>query len=148
VTEFRLAGLHRLRRLQEDQAAAELARANAERRRAEERRAATAARIAEQALDPERFPVAVAGRAALFGLYAESTAYLALAAERADLAGSAWTEARRAVRMLDKLAERHEAAETAEELRAEQVLLDEAASRTAPTPPTAPTLPTEPEGDR
>jgi flagellar FliJ protein len=138
VSAFRLDGLLRLRRLEEDRAAADLARANAERRRAEERRDATADAIGSSALDRADFAAAVAGRAALFGLYAESVAYLASATERAEQAGAEWTDARRTVRMLDKLAERHEAAEAAAELRAEQLLLDEAALRRPDAPPTQP----------
>lgn len=130
---FRLAGLLRLRRLEEDRAAGALAAANAERHRASEHRVATAERIARSTLDDDDFSAAVAGRAALFGVYAESTAFLALAQERAAEAGVAWTGARRAVRMLDKLEDRHTAAEEAAGLRAEQLLLDETATRQATT---------------
>ena len=130
---FRLAGLLRLRRLEEDRAAGALAVANAERRSADERRTAAAGRLAASSLDDGDFSAAVAGRAALFGAYAESTAYLAIAQQRAAEAGSTWTDARRSVRMLDKLAERHAATEEAEQLRAEQLLLDETATRQALT---------------
>lgn len=133
MSPFRLAGLLRLRRLEEERAAAALALANAERSAARRRRDEHVERIAHSALDEQDFTVAVAGRAALFGMYAESTAYLALAAERAERAGDEWSGARTAVRMIDKLAERHDATEQAEELRTEQLLLDETAIRQALT---------------
>lgn len=133
MSTFRLAGLLRLRRLEEERAAATLAQANAERSAAHDRRDEHVERIAQSTLDREDFTVAVAGRAALFGMYAESTAYLALAVERAERAGVEWSGTRTAVRMIDKLAERHAATEQAEELRAEQLLLDETAIRQALT---------------
>lgn len=133
MSAFRLAGLLRLRRLEEERAAATLAQANAERTTAHRRRDEHVERIARSTLDEQDFTVAVAGRAALFGMYAESTAYLALAVERAEQAGVEWSGARTAVRMIDKLAERHTAVEQAEELRAEQLLLDETAIRQALT---------------
>lgn len=133
MSTFRLAGLLRLRRLEEERAAAALAQANAERSEAHRRRDEHVERIAHSTLDKEDFTVAVAGRAALFGMYAESTAYLALAVERAERAGVEWSGARTAVRMIDKLAERHTATEETEALRAEQVLLDETAIRQALT---------------
>lgn len=133
MSAFRLAGLLRLRRLEEERAAAALAQANAERSAAHRRRDAQVERISQSTLDEQDFTIAVAGRAALFGMYAESTAYLALAVERAEQAGVEWSGARTAVRMIDKLAERHAAAEQTEELRAEQLLLDETAIRQALT---------------
>lgn len=133
MSTFRLAGLLRLRRLEEERAAARLAQANAERTAAHHRRDGDVDRIARSTLDEDDFTVAVAGRAALFGMYAESTAYLALAIERAEQAGVEWSGARTAVRMIDKLEERHAATEEAEALRAEQLLLDETAIRQALT---------------
>ena len=131
MSGFRLTGLHRLRRLEEERAAADLARANAERAEARRRRDEHGQHLAGATLEEHDFTVAVAGRAALFGLYAESTAYLALASERAEQAGVEWSGRRTAVRMIDKLAERHAATEEAEELRTEQLLLDETAIRQA-----------------
>jgi flagellar FliJ protein len=133
MSTFRLAGLLRLRRLEEERAAAALAHANAEREAARRRREEHGERLTSTSLDEQDFTVAVAGRAALFGLYAESTAYLALASARADEAGTEWSGARTAVRMIDKLAERHAAGEETEALRAEQLLLDETAIRQALT---------------
>ena len=129
MSTFRLAGLLRLRRLEEERAASALAQENARRAEARRARDENAERLAGTHLDENDFTVAVAGRAALFGLYAESTAYLALATERAERAGVERSGARTAVRMIDKLAERHAAGEQTEELRAEQLLLDETAIR-------------------
>jgi flagellar FliJ protein len=126
---FRLDGLLRLRRLEEERAAAVLAQANAERAAAARRRDESVQRLVADTLGRREFPIAVAGRAALFGMYAESSAYLSVATERAEQAGAEWSVRRTAVRMIDKLAERHAAAELAEELRAEQLLLDETAIR-------------------
>lgn len=133
MSAFRLTGLLRLRRLEEERAAAVLAQANAERTQARRRRDEDVDRLTTTSLDERDFTIAVAGRAALFGLYAESTAYLALATERAERAGIEWSGARTAVRMIDKLAERHAATEETEQLRAEQLLLDETAIRQALT---------------
>lgn len=129
MSAFRLAGLLRLRQLEEERAAAALARANAERAEARRRRDEHGQTLAHTMLDDDDFTVAVAGRAALFGLYAESSAYLQLAMERAEQAGVEWSGARTSVRMIDKLAERHAVTEQVEELRAEQLLLDETAIR-------------------
>lgn len=134
MNAFRLTGLHRLRRLEEERAAAALAQANAERAAALRRRDAHAERLTSTSLEDHDFTVAVAGRAALFGLYAESTAYLALASQRAEQAGVEWSGRRTAVRMIDKLAERHAATEETEALRVEQLLLDETAIRQALSP--------------
>lgn len=130
---FRLAGLLRLRRLQEDQAAAELARTHAERRAAAHRRDETA-----QLLAGTSFPVhgdelvwraAVAGRASLAGLTTEATAALAAVESRVDQATGEWSAARTRATTLSKLEERHEVLVRAEEEAAEQLVLDEAASR-------------------
>lgn len=131
MSTFRLAGLLRLRQLEEERAAAALAVANAQRAEARRSRDENAERLTSTSLDQHDFTIAVAGRAALFGLYAESTAYLALVSERAEAAGVEWSGRRTAVRMIDKLAERHAATEETEALRAEQLLLDETAIRQA-----------------
>lgn len=135
MVPFRLGGLLRLRKLEEEQAAAELARAN-ERREAAERRARRAQEdLAGSALpmaaDELTFRAAVAGRASLMGLLAESAASVALAHGHADVAHRQWTGARTAVRTLDKLAERHDAAVAAEEAAEEQRVLDETATQRA-----------------
>jgi len=132
MTRFRLGGLLRLRRLEEERAAAALARANADRAAARERRSRVAVELSGASFDDgdaASFQAAVAGRASLMGLLEESNLLLAMAAERADEAQQDWTERRTDVRTLEKLEERHDAAVVAEEGRAEQLLADEVALR-------------------
>lgn len=161
ATPFRLAGLLRLRAMQEEQAAAELARANASLRAAERRERRTAQALAESEL-PERaddlsWQAAVAGRAAASGLLTEAVAARDTVDFRVRRATGDWSDARASALMIRKLEERHQAALEAEELRLEQLVLDEAASRRAvptmptarPTPSAAPverTAPTAPAG--
>ena len=139
---FRLGGLLRLRRLQEDQAAAELAQANARRRSAELRRLATEEMLSGQVLPPRgdllSWQASVAGRAALTGLVGEASLAVAVAAARAGVAADQWSGARTRAVTLTKLEERHTVTVRAEEERVEQLLLDEAAARghrVAHTPP-------------
>lgn len=132
MSGFRLGGLLRLRRLEEERAAATLARANAERAAARERRSHAATELSAASFDDgdaASFQAAVAGRASLMGLLEESTLLLAVAAEHADEVQRDWTERRTDVRTLEKLEERHDAAEVAKEGRAEQLLADEVALR-------------------
>jgi flagellar FliJ protein len=131
--QFRLAGLLRLRRLEEERAAAQLAVANAETRTAERRRDDLTTLMGNAAL-PLRagepgWQAAVAARAALTGMVDEATVAVDVAVRRGELVAADWTGARARVAMLDKLAERHDALVRAEDDRAEQLLLDEAASR-------------------
>ncbi|MDO8106119.1 flagellar FliJ family protein [Isoptericola sp. b441] len=133
---FRLAGLLRLRRLQEEQAAADLARANASARQAEEERDELGSLMAGTVFprhgDELVWRSAVAARAALVGLVDEATVALDVASRRAELAADAWTVSRTKVSMLDKLAERHEELVRADDERVEQQALDEAAARRRP----------------
>lgn len=130
---FRLGGLLRLRRMQEDQAAAEAAQANAERRAAERRRIETAEMLAGTALphsgDDLTWRAAIASRAAMTGLAGESVAALELADARVQQATEYWSDAKAKATALSKLEERHDAEVRAEEDRAEQLVLDEAALR-------------------
>ncbi len=132
MSGFRLGGLLRLRRLEEERAAAELARANAEREAARQRRRSAAIELSGASLgdgDEASFRAAVAGRASLMGILEESSLLLAMAAGRADEAQQDWSSKRTDVRTLEKLEERHDAAEVAEEARVEQLLADEVALR-------------------
>ena len=79
--------------------------------------------------DEASFHAAVAGRASLMGLLEESALLLALAEGRAGDAQRTWSGRRTAVRTLEKLEERHDAAEVTEELRVEQQPADEVALR-------------------
>ena len=132
MTGFRLGGLLRLRRLEEERAAATLARANADRAAARERRSRVAMELAGASFDDgdsASFQAAVAGRASLMGLLEESALLLTMTSERAAEAQQDWSERRTEVRTLEKLEERHDAAVVAEEGRAEQLLADEVALR-------------------
>ena len=132
MSGFRLGGLLRLRRLEEERAAAELAQANAERKAAAKRRAQAAVALGTAQFatgDEASFQAAVAGRASLMGLLEESALLLAVAQDRADDAQRTWSGRRTVVRTLEKLEERHDAAEVTEELRVEQQLADEVALR-------------------
>lgn len=129
---FRLASLLRLRRLQEDQAAIELAKAAAERLRASER-----AERHHRDLAGHRTPgitsaagwtASVAARAALSAASRQAAAEAATAADRADAATSTWQDARRDTAALERLEERHDAEVAADRLRAEQLHLDEHAA--------------------
>lgn len=133
ATPFRLAGLLRLRGMQEEQAAGELAIANASLRAAERREQRTARALAESEL-PERaddlsWQAAVAARAGLTGLLTEAVAARDVVDFRVRQATGDWSDARARAQMIRKLEERHQAALVAEELRLEQLVLDEAASR-------------------
>ena len=130
---YRLAGLLRLRKLEEDQAAADLAVANAARRAALARQADSDGQLANHDFDPttqlSAWRSAVAIRASLRSLAVESAGAAALAATEVNQREMAWADARRRAVPLEKLAERHEEAEKVEDLRLEQIALDEIASR-------------------
>ncbi|WP_250448170.1 flagellar export protein FliJ [Actinotalea sp. C106] len=138
---FRLGGLLRLRKLQEEQAEAEAARANAERRAADKRRYDTAVMLAGAALPDEgdelTWRAAIAARAALTGLTSESVTAVEAAQARVHEATAHWAEARARATALEKLEDRHSAALRTEEDHAEQLVLDEAAlrGRTTTDPP-------------
>lgn len=130
---FSLAGLLRLRRLQEEQAAAEVARAHVEHRSAQLRRQATAELLAGSAM-PQRgsggdFGAAVAGRAALTGMVGEASLLVQGAEGRVDAVTLAWSATRTRATTLAKLEERHVAAQRTELDRLEQLVIDEAAAR-------------------
>lgn len=132
MSAFRLGGLLRLRRLEEERAAAELARANAERQAARERRARAGVELSAAMFedgDEASFNAAVAGRASLMGMVEESNLWLAVTDDRAGVAKAYWSGRRTEVRALEKLEERHDAAVLVEEGRAEQLLADEVALR-------------------
>lgn len=129
MTPFRLAGLLRLRRLQQDDAAGDLARANAA-----ARQAALLAIRRREALAGHRMPdesgalawtAAAAARAALSTASIESAEHSALAAQEAGQATDVWHVARSRTKALEHLEERHHDA-VVDALRAtEQQRLDE-----------------------
>jgi hypothetical protein len=130
---FRLAPLLRVRRLQADAAAAAAgaasARATAAQQTAAERRADLAATQAPQVGDEWLFRATIAARSARSSMFTESLAFAAVQEEAAVGARGEWAEARRAVRTLERLEERHLAAQVAAQLAAEQLVLDEHAGR-------------------
>jgi len=130
---FRLAALLRVRRLQEEVAAAEAAaaahRAAAASRLAAERRGELADARPPQQADEWQFRTAVAARSARTSMLTESLAFAEVHGRAAALARGEWSTARSAVRGLERLEERSLAAQAAERLAAEQVLLDEHATR-------------------
>lgn len=136
---FPLANLLRLRQLQEEQAAADLARANAERARAQARRRDTEEMLAGSAMptdaDPLTWRAAVAARASLGSLTTEAVAALEARRVAAEAAGTGWAAARRDSRALEILADRHAVEQRKEDERVEQLALDETSlRRTAPSP--------------
>ena len=130
---FRLAGLLRLRRLEEERAAAALATANAETRAAATEREELVALMSGTTFAPHadenQWRAMVAARSSINGLVGEASVALAVAERRGVLATEDWSAARSRLAMVDKLAARHAAMVAAEEEKAEQLVLDEAAAR-------------------
>lgn len=144
---FRLAGLLRFRKLQEDQAAADLAVAHAARRAAAQRQSRADGALADHGFDPVEEAGAwlssVATRAALRSLASEAGAATELAGIEVTRREDAWTQTRRQLVPLEKLSEKHAEREAVEDLRQEQIVLDEIGSRTTgPASPAAPAAPT------
>lgn len=135
---FRLASLLRVRRLQADAAAAAAGAATARsaqaQRDAAARRVDLAAAAAAHHVDEWQFRSAVAARSARASLLTESVALAEAAQETAAGARTDWAQARRAVRTLERLEERHLAAQVAAHLAAEQLVLDEHGSRAGSGP--------------
>ena len=137
MSGFRLAALLRLRKTQEDQAAAALAEANDIARRAEQRRMDTAVLLGGAAFPVGSaaalsFSAVAAARAALSMRLAEATVLVAAASEGVTAAEQEHHHARSKTKALTKLEERHDAEVAAEDARAEQIILDEIGSRLSP----------------
>ncbi|WP_460772452.1 hypothetical protein [Microbacterium sp. GXF7504] len=134
MSGFRLDGLLRVRRIQEQAAAERLSRASvaANQTAAHDRRvrAALAATDADAA-DVRSLAALAASRVAARAMLAELDALAELQAQELDTARNDHTRARRAVRGLDRMAAAHEVRRRAEEARVEQAALDEIASRDA-----------------
>lgn len=130
---FRLASLLRVRRIQEDEAAARLANAHRASSEAQERSARAAARLAGASLDAS-LPVGVwqaltATRAAMRRGLEDADALVATRQGAVADAEKAWREARGRVRTFERLEEQHDARTAAAELADEQRALDEAGRR-------------------
>lgn len=133
MSAFRLSGLMRFRKLQEDQAAADLASANASRRRAEARRAAATRELTVHEFQTDLgvavFRASVASRAALRSFATEASVAVEVAETDVQQRELAWSDARKRSVPLEKLSERHAERESVEDLRVEQLSLDEIAGR-------------------
>jgi len=129
--EFRLAGLLRFRRLQEDQASAALARANANRRSHAARAAAARGGLAETSSEVKSaaaLAAVSAARSASRSMLLELQGLGAGLVAEADGAQRELLAAKTAAGSLEKLAERHRQAGSTAELAAEQHFLDELAA--------------------
>ncbi|MCQ9162505.1 flagellar export protein FliJ [Arthrobacter sp. STN4] len=134
---FRLAALLRFRKLQEDQAAAGLARANANRRTHASRTAAAWGELAQttaEAGSATALTAAAASRAASRSILLELQGLGTAMAAEAETAEAELVAAKTAASTLEKLAERHRQAGSRADLAAEQHFLDELATarRTGP----------------
>lgn len=132
MSAFRLAGLLRLRQLQEDNVRAELARTRAtelQRRRREQRVRAALGDTAVDVTSAETVQSIAAARASSSSMLGELDALLAGDAAAVAEAAAAHAVARARTVQLEKLADRHAAAARADGLRAEQLGLDEHAAR-------------------
>ena len=126
--QFPLAGLLRLRRLQEDQARAEYAGANARIAELVGRRDAIIEGAATAASDTDNsvaLRAIAAARAAQTGLLADLRILTALADEQRGAAQAGLADAHARTLGLEKLADRHAASERAAENTAEQAVLDD-----------------------
>ena len=144
---FQLAGLMRVRELQEEKAAADLAEANhlklEAKRRSQEARDTLGAQsfpdlARSNAYDAHaealtsyspNWQAIVAARAAVAAMLRESNQALHIASENASYATDQWAQAKTKAAMIDKLKARHNVQLEAEQLREEQLTLDEAALR-------------------
>jgi flagellar FliJ protein len=135
--DFSLAGLLRLRRLQEDESADRLRRA---RSRASEL-AAQRSHVRDSLLDDEAVSIESmhaisAARASTSSMLADLRNLETEQAEEVDRAAAEHAAARAQTLALEKLEERHAEQQAAEELRAEQSALDELAGRSRRRPGT------------
>ncbi|WIB65579.1 flagellar FliJ family protein [Curtobacterium sp. MCBD17_040] len=131
MTEFRLTNLLRIRRLQEQQAASDLADANSSVSRVVQRRADIRAQLAGTTVDATGVSTiaAVAGaRAAAASMLADLAGMHRAAEVTRAAASAAYTTARTETLGLEKLEDRHARQEARERERQEQAALDEIAT--------------------
>jgi len=132
MSTFRLAGLLRLRKLQEDSVRAQLARTRAtelQRRRSEQRVRNVLGESAVDATSAEAVQSIAAARASSSSMLGELDALLAQDAAAVTEAEAAHAAAHARTVQIEKLEERHVARTRADGLRAEQLVLDEHAAR-------------------
>lgn len=130
--DFSLAGLLRVREIQERAAAQRLSRAviDARHTEARDRRLRTAlAGEGTEAVDVRSLAALAAARGAGRSMLADLSALSEVQSQSVDAARAEHADARRAVRGLDRLADAHAVRERTDELRLEQAELDEIASR-------------------
>jgi len=139
----------RVRKLQEEAAAAELAKANRAKLEAKKRAEVDGETLASQdfpdlahsnAYDAHaealgtyspNWQAIVAARASVAAMLRESTQALEVASAKSATATGQWAEAKMRAAMIDKLKARHDVEIEADELREEQLGLDETALRKA-----------------
>ncbi|WP_426184690.1 flagellar FliJ family protein [Microbacterium sp. TWP3-1-2b2] len=129
---FSLAGLLRVRQIQERAAAQRLSRAVIDARHTEARDRHLRSALAGEgtdAVDVRSLAALAAARSAGRSMLADLTALAEVQSQSVDEARAEHAEARRAMRGLDRLAEAHAVRARTDELRVEQAELDEIASR-------------------
>ena len=145
---FRLAGLLRLRELQEERAAGVLAVSNRALRTAEQHRHATLRTLAGHAMpavaDAAAWRTSVTARGALTHLLADAAIDVRDAGERVTADTALWAAARGRSVGLEKLRDSHRGLLHAEDERTEQIALDEVAGRRRRADPGSATAPTAP----
>lgn len=130
---FSLAGLLRVREIQERAAAQRLSRAVLDARHTEARDRSLRAHLSgagSEAVDVRSLAALAAARVAGRTLLSDLTMLAELQEQTVDHARAEHSEARRAMRGLDRLAQAHAVRVRAAELHAEQAELDEIGSRT------------------
>jgi flagellar FliJ protein len=130
---FSLAGLLRLRRLREGQAAGDVGRARSRASEIAAQRHQLIGALSDhghEARDVRGIAAISAARASTSTMLADLEALHAAQAEVVARAEEAYRAARRDTLSVEKLEERHDAESRAEDLRAEQRAIDELAGRT------------------
>jgi flagellar FliJ protein len=128
---FALSGLLRLRQIEKEHAASDLAAANALRRDAADRQAAAIAAlhaVPVEATDSGTLFALAAARASSRSMLSDLSALAEQADAQAGAAQAAFTEAKKRAVGLEKLEARHRAEVVAGELGAEQAAIDEVAT--------------------
>lgn len=128
---FQLAGLLRLRQIEKDHAASDLAAANAFRREVGERQARAIAAlhaVPVEATDASTLFALAAARASSQSMLADLTALAVHAEAEAEQAQETFTEAKKRAVGLEKLEARHTAEVVAHDLGTEQAAIDEIAT--------------------
>lgn len=131
---FSLAGLLRVREIQERAAAQRLSRAVIDAQHTEARDRSLRAHLSaagSDAVDVRTLAALAAARVASRTLLTDLTLLSAVQMQTVEHASAEHAQARRAMRGLDKLAQAHAEQVRTDELRAEQSELDEIGSRTA-----------------